>query len=69
MIDDSDVDFAELAWIATPTGCLGSLVFIAIIIALVCVAAQNKDECATKHCDVGKPTLAHHECVCETLAK
>jgi hypothetical protein len=69
MIDDSDVDFAALAWIATPTGCAGSLLFIAIVAALAYFAAQNKDECAAKRCDVGKPTLAHHECVCETKAQ
>lgn len=67
MIDDSDGDFAALASIGTP-GWLGLLIFL-VAIGLWFVACQNKDECAQKHCDTGKPVLAHHQCVCETLAK
>jgi hypothetical protein len=67
MIDDSDADFFGIAGIAT-SGWV-SVVLCLIALGLYFVACQNKDECAQAHCDVGKPVLAHHQCICETPAR
>lgn len=67
MIDESDADFSLLMGASTPGGC--GLVLILIAIVLYFVAFRNEGECSKKHCDVGKPALVHHECICETPAK
>lgn len=67
MIDDSDADFALLAG-GNMGGWIGAIVLL-LAVALYFIACQNKDECAQKHCDAGKPVLAHHQCVCEVLAE
>jgi hypothetical protein len=61
MIDDSDVSDA-LRWVI-------SIICLVIIAVLAFFAFQNGEECSKRHCDVGRPVLAHHECVCESLAK
>ena len=67
MIDDSDGDFTLLlgssagswwVWVA----------FLLAAIVLYSIAEGNAEDCSSKHCDVGKPVLTHHECVCETKA-
>ena len=67
MIDDSDGDFTLLLGSSTP----GALGFVFLLLALVFyyVSCENKKECSRKHCDVGAPVLANHECVCQTKAQ
>jgi len=67
MIDDSDADSFAVASLAT-SGWV-SVILLLIALGFYFVACQNKDECAQAHCDVGKPMLVHHQCICETLAK
>lgn len=62
MIDDDDADFFLLFSMGTP-GWIGVLL-LAIAIAVIVAASQNKSDCRKQHCDSGKPKVVENECVC-----
>lgn len=68
MLDDDDVDDFWLAMLFSPPGWLGLVLCVLFILVAVQVCS-NKDECARKRCDRGKPVLMENDCMCMDRAK
>lgn len=69
MLDDDDTDFAILMS-PSDAGWIGLVISVIVIIVIAVIVAQNKDDCAARHCDDGqKPRLLKGECLCVTEAK
>lgn len=67
MLDDSDSNSLFLGSVFT-NGWL-SLVFFIFGLIFTIVVCNNKQECSTKTCNVGKPQLMNHQCLCVEQAK
>jgi hypothetical protein len=68
MIDWDDVDFAILGF--PVVGVVWAIIGIILIGSLLCVAADNEEECQKRECPVGQEVrLMDNDCLCVSKAK
>lgn len=69
MIDFEDVEIVAISGNGGG-GPVAALLFLALVIALFCVAMCNSDECSKRHCpNGGAPRLMNHACLCVQEAR
>lgn len=69
MLDERDVEHAELATLFIPWGVWLAIAFV-LLLGVAWIVKENQSGCAVKHCPEGmQPRLIDHDCLCVHRAR